>query len=126
MAGMAKIARPAGDTNRTGVKGAPLTPLGGRVETVQVPLARYKSLTEWVPELSDFIIYHGWLSKRWYGVVSGAQGSALNIVRENLPILLFNLTDEEQRQNTITLDIGTIKSGKPGEYHVLQNGVWFV
>jgi hypothetical protein len=90
-----------------------------------IALAQWKGLETYIPKISDFIIWHGWWY-RWYGIITDINNGNLSILRENLPKLLFTTPEDERDKNTIKISITKIRSSRGGEYHVLQDGVWYV
>lgn len=91
---------------------------------VQVELARCENISKYVPKVSDFIVWHGFI-KRWYGVVTDVTQSEVVIITENLPKLLFTIPEDERLKRSKRIPISKIRSSRGGEWHVLQNGVWY-
>lgn len=118
---------PAGNRNSVGAKGTQVAAVRSRltVAGVDVPLARFGNIAAWDPQVSDFIIWHGWFS-RWYGVVSLVLGDNVLIVKENLPCLLFSMPQSEYEKNSIQVPISKIKGSQGGEFHVLQKDIWYI
>jgi hypothetical protein len=99
--------------------------IGRLNNNAELPLAQFNRLDLWSPKIGDFIIWHGWWN-RWYGVINSIDGDTVGVIRENLPKLLFTMPPNEYKNNLINLSITKIKSSIAGEYHILQNGVWYV
>ena len=119
---------PTGNNNSIGVEGTPVTSTvtrGGHGR-VEVGLAKYNTLSRWQPKLTDFIIWHGWLWGRWYGIVNGINGDNVRIIKDGLPYLLFTMNQQQHDKSTIEIHMGTIRNGRSGEYHILQDGTWYV
>ena len=93
---------------------------------IGVDLAKYRSLAIWQPKVSDFIIYHGWIRARWYGIVSSINDDEITIIKDGLPKLLFTMPPNEFQQNSVKLSASRIRSSRGGEYHILQGEVWYV
>ena len=89
-------------------------------------LAQFRPLAGWTPQDGDFIIWHGWIMGRWYGVVNQIEGDKLYVIKESLPKLLFTMAESDYEENTIHLSAGRIRQSVGGEYHILQSGVWFI
>jgi len=119
--------RPPGGSNYIGAKGAPLAPVNPRVNANNsaLPLARFAPFTRWQPRVGDFIIWHGWFT-RWYGLINVMDHDMLYIVKENLPCLLFTLSESEYAAHTVKVPIGKILRSRGGEYHILQGDVWYI
>jgi hypothetical protein len=96
------------------------------VRGVNLILAQYKHISEWKPMVSDFVIWHGWFFSHWYGIVNGVNNDKVIIVKEGLPSLLFVLSDGDYVKNSIEVSVSKIRSSVHGEYHILQEGVWFI
>ena len=92
---------------------------------VPTELVRYKDLGTWVPKIGDFIIWHGWW-KRWYGLVSSIDSDEVVVIYENLPKLLFTMSESEREAHKKRISIVRIRCSRGGEYHVLQNGLWYL
>lgn len=125
---MAKSNSAAGISNSSGAKGTPVAIAQTHRAAnsgVSVELAKYRGLPDWKPKVGDFIIWHGWFT-RWYGVISGFDGGDAIIIKENLPKLLFTLSNSEYGKNSVKIPIVAIIRSRGGEYHVMQDGVWFV
>ena len=124
---MATNSSPSGHYNSVGVKGTQIAPIKTRLTEIglNVPLAKFRSIVGWTPQVSDFIIWHGFFS-RWYGVVSAIVQDEVIVIKENLPCLLFSLPQSEYNKNSIHVPIHKIINSKAGEYHVLQGDTWFI
>lgn len=97
------------------------------------PLARYRQLITYVPEVGDFVVWAGWF-RTWYGVVNSVDpdGESVTIIFEGLPSLLFTLTADEQPKNTHEIKTGKIKSARSGSWAVMKHEknhnatVWYI
>jgi hypothetical protein len=94
-------------------------------QPVPVELAKYRDLASYAPKIGDFVIWHGWFN-RWYGLVIDIHNDELTIVKENLPKLLFCIPESSRNKFSIRISVTTIRVSRGGEYHVLQNGTWYV
>lgn len=94
--------------------------------TGTVDLAHFRSFAKYRPKVGDFIIWHGWFRKRWYGVVSNINGDELLVIKENLPKLLFTLSPSEFKSNTIMVSLTNIQTSRGGEFCVIQDGIYYV
>jgi hypothetical protein len=88
-------------------------------------LARYRPMTAWRPKIGDFIIWHGWLRNRWYGVINSILDNEVTVITEGLPCLLFTIAESEREQHLVRIPLYKIKSSRGGEYHIQQEGVWY-
>ena len=89
------------------------------------PLAKYNSIGRWSPQVGDFIIWHGWV-RRWYGVITDIEGDTLYVIKDGLPKLLFTMPQMDHKKNTVIISAMKVRTSGGGEYHILQDGVWFV
>ena len=94
-------------------------------QALQVELARYRDLALYVPKIGDFIIWHGWWS-RWYGLLIDLNNDDATIIKENLPKLLFTIPESERKKYSFHLSVDRIRCSRGGEYHVLQENVWYM
>lgn len=116
----------AGISHSSGSQGTPIAVNRATASSgVSVELAKYRGLHDWKPKVGDFVIWHGWFT-RWYGVLSSIDGGDAIIIKENLPKLLFTLSSSEYTKNSIRVSIGKIVRSYGGEFHILQDGVWFI
>jgi len=102
----------------------PSSPIANRI-VGSLELACWKDLIKYKPKVGDFIIWHGWMH-RWYGVISEVNGDVIIVIKENLPKLLFTMPPSDYQKNSVQLSVTKIKFSRGGEYHLLQNGVWYV
>jgi len=98
---------------------------GTRLGSSSVALAQFASLRKWTPNIGDFVIWHGFFT-RWYGVIGAIDGDVLHVIIEGLPKLLFTMLEAEYAKNTRKVSLSAMRSSMGGEYHVLQDGVWYI
>lgn len=95
------------------------------------PLARYKPIRDYQPQVGDFVIWTGWF-KTWYGVVAAQDGGAVSIVFENIPCNLFTLSPDEQVAMTQRVSVAKVTMSWPGTFAVLQHdskhnaSIWYI
>jgi hypothetical protein len=89
-------------------------------------LAQSRPLGVWNPAVGDFIIWHGWLYGRWYGIINRIERDKLYVIKDNLPKLLLTMAESDYEKNTIFESASKIKASVAGTYHVLQNNVWYI
>lgn len=95
-------------------------------------LAHYKFLVNWEPQVGDFVIYHGWVYSRWYGVVSSISRTdhTVTVVKSGLPVLLLNLSPDEHAKNQEVIPIADIRNSVGGKYAAFRavgnNVLWFI
>jgi hypothetical protein len=95
------------------------------------PLAVYKAITEWIPKYSDFVVWKKWF-RTSYGVVSDFNATAgqVSIIFENTPRLLFTMTEQEMKAQTLVFDVNDVRNWKVGRWYAQQNGsgnvIWFI
>lgn len=85
--------------------------------TVDLELARYRNLSEYVPDVGDFIIEIGWFKTR-FGVVSGVRTNVISVVFSSLPFTLCTFTEEEQKKHTEDIHIADVVRSKAGQYTI--------
>ena len=85
------------------------------------PLAVFKSIADYVPAYSDFIIWAGWF-RTWYGVVLDydTDKQQVAIAFEGTPRLLFTMQDDEIRASLKTVSLPDIRKRK------WLKGCWYV
>jgi hypothetical protein len=105
--------------------GTPITGVG-RGASVDTELARYNALANWRPKTGDFVIYHGWFRKRWYGIINAVDEGTIYVIKENLPVLLFTMGEDEYSNNTVKLSANKIRNALKGTYTIMRDGVWYV
>jgi hypothetical protein len=94
-------------------------------------LAHYDSIKKWNPQIGDFVIWHGWF-QHYFGVISGfdKEDNSIEIIKQGLPILLFDMPPEQHDKNKIKVDIGEIKASRGGKYAAFRaygnNIIWYV
>jgi hypothetical protein len=93
---------------------------------IDIPLAKYRSKSQWVPQIGDFIIWHGWMWGRWYGVINAIDRQDVLVVKENLPCLLMTMNQASYSKNSKRIPIMDIINAPEGEYHILQGETWHI
>lgn len=96
-----------------------------------VDLAYYKSISQYKPLVGDFIICHGWIFKRWIGIVRNINtDGTITIAKAGLPVLLLTMSQAKMDKRSTDIDIEDIRVTKSGKYAILQitpdGGVWYV
>lgn len=90
-------------------------------------IAKFRSLRLWQPRIGDFIIYHGWLFGRWYGIISDVtREGRLSVIKDGLPFLLLTTLPDQQTDKSIEIPSSKIIQSRGGAYAVLQEGVWHI
>lgn len=97
-----------------------------KFDNINVDLAKFKPLHIWTPKLSDFLIYHGLIFSKWYGIINGINGGKITIIYSGLPILLFTMDQDEMSKKTLSIFSDKVKKSAPGKYSVLQDGIWYI
>jgi len=94
---------------------------------LNITLAEYKPISTYKPKIGDFLIWHGWFTHHFYGVVNGVEEEkgVIRIVKAGMPILLFSMDPSEMENNLKTISLKKIKSSR-GAYAVQQNGIWYI
>lgn len=98
------------------------------MNTQHIDIAHFKPINSWEPNISDFVIWHGWFT-HWFGVILEIhKSSEVKIAKSGLPFLLFQFDEYElsQKKNNILVPISKIRSSRAGEYTVFQNNTWFI
>jgi hypothetical protein len=94
--------------------------------TENPPLVQYLQLNQWIPRVGDFLVWAGNF-KTWYGVISSvdqhvSDGTTnISVIFESLPMLLFTLTEDEQKENTQIMRLSEITTARVGTFSVMQN-----
>jgi hypothetical protein len=93
-----------------------------------IELARFRDIRNYIPKIGDFVIWHGMLYGRWYGIINNITEDEVIILKENLPKLLFSLSKSERdnKDNQKITSVNVIRTSRGGEYSILQDGVWLV
>ena len=95
------------------------------------PLAVYKSIADYVPAYSDFVIRAGWF-RTWYGVVVDfdADNQTVAISFEGTPCLLFTMQSDEINDSLHVINLSDIKKMKKGRWYVQKSSggqnVWYL
>lgn len=87
-------------------------------------LAEYKSIAAYKPRISDFVIWHGWLS-HYYGIINGIENNQIRIIKAGIPLLLLSMEQDQMDQNAIVVSLNKIKSSR-GAYAIQQAGIWYI
>lgn len=95
------------------------------MRAVNIALAQYKSIKNYSPRISDFIIWHGWFS-HYYGVISSMRDDKITIITAGLPCLLFSYDSIESTGNSKEISLNKIRRSRGGTFSILQGGVWYV
>jgi len=91
---------------------------------VEIPLAQYRSVAKYTPRVGDFVVWHGWIT-HYFGVISGASDSIVEIVYAGMPNLLFTMRPQEMSQKRKTVDLYDIRNSK-GAYAIQQKDIWYI
>jgi hypothetical protein len=100
---------------------------------IDVELARYKSIREYVPQVGDIIIKHGWIwaKTKWFGIVNNVnEDGSLNVIKEGLPCLLFTTPQSLLSKKTVSIDPAALIV--KGSYTAVQQdskanqAIWYV
>ena len=92
---------------------------------MDISLAQYKPISKYVPQIGDFVVWHGWFTHH-YGVINSVNdNSNVTIIHAGMPRLLFTMDPDDMAKNTKKVKISVIRGSK-GPYAILQNGVWYV
>jgi len=97
------------------------------------PLAQYKSLDEYSPAYSDYVVWSGWITT-WHGTVVNYDKDTdeLHIIFSSIPFLLFTMSDEEMKKETRKISMGKIKSAPKGIWAIQQHdytknaSIWYI
>jgi hypothetical protein len=97
------------------------------------PLAQYKSLADYSPAYSDFVVWSGWITT-WHGIVSyyDQDTDELHVIFSNVPFLLFTMSDDEMKKETRKIKLGTIRNSAKGVWAIQQHdytknaSVWYI
>ena len=95
---------------------------------IDVNLAQAKSLTEWKPQIGDFVFFNGFFSK-WIGVINNI-GPKISIIEGGNPFLLLNYNQKEMIKHTMVIDINDLRNGTRGKYAVMRSEmntlIWYI
>ena len=97
------------------------------------PLAQFKSLPDYSPAYSDFVVWSGWLTT-WHGIVSyyDQDSDELHVIFSNIPFLLFTMSDTEMKKETRKIKLSTIKNSPKGIWAIQQHdytknaSIWYI
>jgi len=100
------------------------------MKNLQVDLAHYRGISEWKPEVGDFIVQHGWFT-HWYGVVSRIDpNGSVEIITAGLPMLLVLLSGRKMEKSKKIIDIADIHASRGGKYATVKSVkstvIWYV
>lgn len=96
-----------------------------------IDLAHYDDIRRWTPQVGDFIIWHGWF-QHYFGVVSDIirEDQSVEIIKQGIPLLLFDMVSEDHDKSKIKVSIGKIKGSRGGRYAAIRaqgsNIIWYV
>lgn len=93
-------------------------------KNLEIPIAHYKSLKQYRPQIGDFIICHGWFT-HYYGLIIRMTDRDITIVTCSIPHLLFAMSPEEIESSTKTISLRTISNSR-NTYAIIQNSVWYL
>lgn len=95
---------------------------------ISVDLARYRDISKFIPQIGDFIICHGWFWGHWFGTINSVNmvSSKISVIRSGIPTMLFTMSENEMRKNSIEISFRDLTGSRSGKYVVLQNGIWFI
>jgi len=95
---------------------------------ISIDLINYNPIKKWRPMHGDMLHFNGWFT-RWIGVVAGASGNSLKVIRAGTVAELCNYGSKAQEKNTINLDVEEILSSN-AKYSVnrVENNVsiWYL
>ncbi len=97
------------------------------------PLAQYRSLSEYIPNYGDYIVWTGWLTT-WHGVVINhdPDDGDVYIIFSSIPFVLFTLEEHEQERETRKIKLSSIRGASHGTWAALQHdftrnsNVWYL
>lgn len=93
----------------------------------------YRDRSAYVPAHGDFVIWTGWWTT-WHGIVSNynLDTGELDIIFSNIPYLLFNMDDAQQKRETIQISLAKIKNSLNGTWAIQQHDaksgatIWYI
>lgn len=103
------------------------------VKTLPPALVQYTSISKYVPEYGDYIIWSGMLTT-WHGIIVeyDIEKNQIVIIFEGTPYLLFTSDDKKMNKNSYRMDLSKIKGSVRGKFSIMkhvkeQNAVvWYV
>jgi hypothetical protein len=104
---------------------------GDHMRSIQTDLAHYRSIQEWVPQVGDIVIHHGWIT-HWFGIVtlSDQAEGIVEVIKSGLPVFLVTMSGSKQKKSKITLDVSDVKAARSGKYAIIKTiqnlAVWHV
>lgn len=99
----------------------------------QPPLAIYKSIKDYTPNYSDYVVWAGWTTT-WHGVVTNYDPNTqeVYIIFAGMPYLLFTMDENEQAKATRKIKLAKIRNSLRGSWSVLHSireknaNVWYI
>lgn len=91
---------------------------------IDIALANYKPISQYIPKTGDFVVWHGWIT-HYYGVINAFNDNSINIIKSGMPSLLFTMDPAEMDKNSLKVSLSKIRKSR-GAYAILQNGIWYV
>jgi len=94
-------------------------------------LAHYRSIADYVPMFSDFVIWHRLLTVK-YGIVNNYDPNTqlISIIFESTPRLLVTQREEEIIDNTYVVPLKALRNRERGTWYVVQkvknNSIYYV
>ena len=94
-------------------------------------LAHYKFLVNWTPQIGDFLVYHGLIYGRWFGVINAISPNGdITVIKSGLPLLLLSMDTSEYQKNQQVLSLASVRNSTGGKYAAVRavgnNLIWFV
>jgi hypothetical protein len=96
-------------------------------------LAQYRRLADYVPAYGDYVVWSGWFTT-WHGIVSNYDNKSndLYVIFSGIPLLLFTMSEEEQKVDTKTINLLKIKNAPQGKWAIQQHDrtrnaiIWYI
>lgn len=95
------------------------------------PLAKFKSIADYEPQFSDFVIRCTWF-RSYFGVVNSFDKSegVVSIILEGTPRLLFTLRADEMSNSELLFRLDDIRAQRKGSWSVCQQHhgqpIWYI
>lgn len=96
-----------------------------------IPLLYFRNLSEYKPQISDFVIWTGWITS-WSGVVRGIENDDIHILFGSMPYMLSTTTEEEYPKHTRKISFSKIKQALKGTWAFQQydktanTTIWYI